>query len=149
PLLRPRHDQVDAPGVHRKVGDAEARYRVDDEDRVVLPGDRRVGADVVQYAGGGLAVLDEHGLRFGMALQRLGDTSGVDGLPERRPQVDRLEAVRAGEVEPAVAELAGADDDHAVAGRERVDDGRFHRPRARARERYHLGARLEELLERR
>src|SRR5215472_16206198 len=29
PLLRARHHQVDAPRVHRQVGNAQARYRVD------------------------------------------------------------------------------------------------------------------------
>ena len=147
-LLRARYHQVDGPGVHRQIGDTEARHRVDDENRVVLAGGRGVRPDVVQHAGRGLAVLHEHRLHLGMALQRLGQPPGIDGLTERRAQIDHVEPVRSGEIEPAVAELPGADDHDAVAGRQRIDDGRLHRARSRARERDHLGGRLEELLER-
>ncbi len=148
PLLRTGHHDIDVPGVHRQIGDAETRDRVDDQDRVVLPRDGGVGSDVVQHAGRGLAVLDEHGLHVGVALERLGDAARVDGLPERSAQVDHVEAVRLGEIEPAVAELPGADHHDAITRGQRVDDGGFHRTRARTGERNDLGARLEELLQR-
>ena len=93
-------------------------------------------------------MLRQHGLHIGLSLQHLGQARGLDRVPERRAEVDDVEPVRPGEVEPAIAELPGAHHRHLVARRERVDDGRFHRAGPRARERHHLGARLEEALER-
>jgi len=78
---------------------------------------------------------------------RLGDPLGGYRIAERRRQVDHVESIRPGDLEPAVAEFPGADHDDAIARRQRVDDRRFHCARPRARERHHLGARLEEPLE--
>src|SRR5439155_25670706 len=55
--------------------------------------------------------------------------------------------VRRRHLEPAVAELPGAHDHDGVAGRERVDERRLHRPGSRARERQHVRGGLEESLE--
>ena len=95
-------------------------------DRLADLGDRR------QAAGRGLVVQHAHRLDLvGLVLAQLGlDRGGIGaGAPVGRDEL-RLEPELGRHVLPQAGELAGLDHQHAVAGRERVDEGGF--PRAGA-----------------
>ena len=146
-LLRRGHDDVDAPRVHLQVRDAKARDGIDDQHRIGGGGRLCVRAHVVEYTRRRFAVLDEHRLHVRVRAQRLGDALGSHRLAVRRRELDDLQPVRLGNGQPALRERARVDDDHTIAGRQRVGHRRFHCAGPRARRREHLLLRLDQALE--
>ena len=133
-LLRAADGDVDAPLVVAVVGRGERRDGVDQEQRRMAGGVDRLAdfGDRRQAAGRGLVVQDADRLdlvRLVLAQVlldhlRVGADAPV-GLDEFRLEADLL-----GHHLPERGELAGLDHQHAVAGRQRVDQRRF--PRAGA-----------------
>ena len=133
-LLRSADEDVDAPGVHVEVRGAEAGDGVDDEQRVVagVAQDLRDAGGAVADASRGLGGLHEDdsgfelegGLDFvkreGLAV---GGGDDVDGAAEVF-----------GQRGPALTELAGGEDENAVAGAGEVGHGGLHGSGARGGE---------------
>ena len=112
--------------VHVEVGGAEAGDGVDDEQGFGASCLEQLGdgGDAVAHAGGGLGGLHEDGAGF--ELERGFDFVEREGLAVGRGDDVDLAAEGLGEGGPALAELAGGEDEHAVAGRGEVGDGGFH-----------------------
>src|SRR5206468_4129795 len=62
-------------------------------------------------------------------------------------QSDGIDAVRLGELSPALAELAAVDDDHRVAPLQEIDERRLHRAGAARGEDEHVLPGLKEILQ--
>ncbi len=90
------------------------------------------GFDVVADAGGGLGGLDEDGA--GLELEGGLDLVEGEGLAVGFLDDVDVAAEGFGESGPALAELAGGEDEDAVAGRGEVGDGGLHGSGARAGE---------------
>ena len=119
-LLGPGDDDVDPPLVLAQLGRAEARDGVDGEDRVVRAGDLGDRGDVVHDAGRGLAQRGEDDLDAVVLAQEAVDLGGVEALAPAGLVADGLRAERVGELDPALAELAGGAGEHGGAGRTRL-----------------------------
>ena len=121
-FLRAADENVDAPGVHVEVGGAEAGDGVDDEQGLGTDIFEQLGdaGGAVADAGGGLGGLHEDDAGF--------ELEGGPDLVEREglavgggDDVDGAAEVF-GEGGPALAELAGGEDEDAVAGAGEVRD---------------------------
>ena len=90
--------------------------------------------------GGGLGVGDEDdpGVRRGGA-----DPCRVERLAPRLLDMGDVGAVGGGQLQPALAEVAGRRDHRPVAGRQQVDHRRLHRVGAGAGDHQHLAGRFE------
>ncbi len=145
-LLRARHDHVHPPLVLRQVDRAQARDRVDGDDRAVVVGDLGQRPHVVDDAGRGLGLGREHGLRrLRHAGERRLEPLRSDRLAPFDVQVGHLAAVGLAQLEPALAELARGGDRDAVAGRDQVGDRRLHRAGPRGGEGEDLVGGLEDV----
>jgi hypothetical protein len=125
-LLRSADEDVDAELVHVDVCGAEAGDGVDDEQGFGVGLLKELGdcAEAVARAGGGFGGLHEDDTGF--EPQR-----GLDGIEREGFAVGRgdeidLAAESLGEAGPSLAELAGAEDEDAVAGRGEIGDGGLH-----------------------
>ena len=146
-LLRARDDDVEAPLVHLQRHRAEARDGVDDDERAGILRDRRERLDVGDDAGRRLRV-DEEDERDGVDRVELGpEIVGRRRLAPRVAELLDLAAVRARHRDPALAERAGRDGQHALAGRAEADDRRLERTRPRAGEEEHVALRPVHLLQ--
>ena len=133
-LLRAGGDDVDPPLVGLERDGAEARDRVDDDERAGRPRGGGERLEVGDDAGGGLGVRQEDGLRAAELLEAGGEVVRARRLAPLVLDGLDVGAVGGGELLPALAERAGGDDDHAVAGRAEVRDGGLHRAGAGAGE---------------
>ncbi len=108
------------------MGGAEAGDGVDDEEGfgLFVLEELADGLDVVADAGGGLGGLDEDGA--GLELERGLDVGEGEGAAVGCGDDVDLAAEGLGDAGPALAELAGGEDEDAVAGRGEVGDGGFH-----------------------
>ena len=150
-LLRAGGDDVDPPLVGLERNGAEARDRVDDDERAGRPRGGGERLEVDDDAGGRLGMRQEDGLRTAELLEAGGEVVRARRLAPLVLDGLDVGAVRRRELLPALAERAGGDDDHAVAGRAEVRDGRLHRPGAGAGEEQDVvrgAAHLPEPLER-
>ena len=146
-LLRAGAGDVDPPGVDLERHGAEARDRVDDDVRTARPRDCGERLHVGDDSGRRLGVGQEDGAgaaRVARASRR--GRRRTAPLPTRSDGLD-LAAVALGELDPALAEAPGGDDDDPVARRAEVRDRRLHRARAGRREQEHVGRRAEDLLQ--
>ena len=129
-LLRPGHDDVEAPRVRLQRHRAEARDGVDDDERAGLARDARERLDVGDDACGRLG-MHEH---CELSPRLLEPRAQVLGTRRLSPCVAKLLdvcAVRGRERRPAVAERTGGDDEDALSRREEVHDRRLERTGSR------------------
>ena len=126
---------------------AEAGDGVDDEEGLGVFGLEELGDafDVVADAGGGFGGLDEDGAGF--ELEGGFDFVEREGLAVGCFDDVDVAAEGFGEGGPALAELAGGEDEYAVAGRGEVGDGGFHGAGAAAGEDDDVVLGADELLE--
>ena len=143
-LLRAGDDDVESPRVRLERHRAEARDRVDHRERARLAGRGRQRLDVRDDARRRLRVHEERDLRARL-LEPRAHVVGLRRLAPRVAQLLHVGAVRAGDRDPAVAELARRDAEHALAGREQVHDRGLERGRARRGEEQDVGARPADL----
>ena len=136
-LLRAADRDVDAPFVVAVVGRGERRDGVDHEQRRMAGGVDRLAdlRDRRQRAGRGLVVQDADRLDLlVLVFAELGfDRLRIDALAPVGGDELRLEAEPLGHLLPQRGELAGLDHQHAVAGRQRVDQRALPRRRCRSR----------------
>ena len=76
--------------------------------------------DGVRDSGGGLVGLHEDGPGVGVLLERGRNRARIDGVAPLDLQGDRVDAVALRQLSPALAELAGVDDDRFVPAAEEV-----------------------------
>ncbi len=145
--MRAADQHVNAPTVHVEVGGAEAGDRVDDEQSVGISFLEQLGdaGYAVADASGGFSSLHEHGA--GLNLERLLDRIEREGFAIGGGDDLDIAAERLTKSGPAFAELAGREDENAVARRSKVRHRCFHRARAGACEQQNVILGADELLE--
>ena len=123
----PPIEYIDTPGIHVDVGGAQAGDGVHHQHRVLaaLLQYFRNARNVVAHAGRGLGGLHKDGA--GLNLERLAHLFQVEGLAIRGADHIDLAAKCLGQADPALAELARRQHQHAVPGRGQVRDRCFHR----------------------
>ena len=116
-LLRAGHDHVQAPGIRLQLRGEHPAYRVDHQQRAVLANDAGDRADVVQDAGRGLVVRDQHGADrpVAVAAQDLRHLPGIDSPAPLDIEALHAGAVGGGNLREAVAESADHHRQHPVA----------------------------------
>ncbi len=132
---------------HVEMRGAEAGDGVDDEQRLGLFVLEEFGDafDVVADAGGGLGGLDEDGAS--LELERGFDLIEREGLAVGHLDDIGVAAEGFDQRGPALAELAGGEDEDAVAGRGEVGDGGLHGAGAAARQDDDVVGGADEVLE--
>ncbi len=128
-LLRAANGDVDAPFIVAIIGGSQRRDRIDQIERRVLGAIDRLAdlGDWREAAGCGLIVQDADRLDLVvLVIAQLGFDRCRVGAD---PPVGRNDFRNAGRISPPCfsmqGELPGLDDQHAVAGRERIDQGAF------------------------
>jgi hypothetical protein len=104
--------------------------------------------DPARHACRRLVVNDEDGLDAPLAIiaEPFRNEVGIDAMsPVSRHEVD-VETEARGHRAPQRREMAGLEHEHAIARRQRVDEGRLPRPGARGRIDEHMATRLEDPL---
>ena len=144
-LLRAGDDHVETPGVRLERDGPEARDRVDDGEGTLLAGRCRDRLQVADDAGRGLRVGEKNCLRAAELLQAAGDVVGGRNLAPGVLERLHLGAVRGGDRAPALAELPGGDDEHALARRAQVRHCGLHRAAPRRAEKQHIAPGAEDL----
>jgi hypothetical protein len=129
PLLRRRHRDIDAPGIHLERHAAERRYRIDHQQRG-MAGGLDGAADrfqIVARAGGGVDLHHHDRLdgMLGVAAQPRFNLIGADRAAPVALQHLDVAAHRAGGVAPADREPAAFQHQHLVAARQHVADHRL------------------------
>jgi len=118
-LLRARHRDVDAPGVHLERHAAERRDRIDHQQRVVAGRAHRLPdrLDVVDHPGRGVDLRDQQRLDLTLAvgLQPRLDRRGLDGAAKVAGQDLDLRPQHARGLAPADREAAAFQHQHLVA----------------------------------
>ncbi|MNV16719.1 hypothetical protein D3C71_1074880 [compost metagenome] len=149
-LLRAGHGHVHAPFVMAVINGPQGRNRVHHQQRGVRGAvDRGAhGGDVAGDAGGRFVMHDTHRLDavlrvFGQART---DHGGVNGMAPVAFHVIHLQPQAPCQLLPQAGEVAGFHHQHAVARRQRIDQRRFPRARARRRKNHHGRLRLEDVL---
>ncbi len=135
-LLRAGHDDVDAPRVHLERDGAQAGHAVDEDERLgtLLPDRRRQLGDRVHDAGRRLVVGQQHGLDGRDRTEAFADLVRRRGIPPLGIELGHVRPVGRGDLGEPVTERADRDAEHAVAGRQRVDDRGLEAAGARARD---------------
>ena len=143
-LLRAGDDDVEAPRIRLAGDGAEARDRVDDDERSRLLRDSREGTHVGDDSRGGLGLHDPDRFRLLLAQPR----AKVVGIRRLAPGVAEhvdVRAERGRHRDPALAEAAGRDHEMALARRDEVRHGRLERAGARGSEEEHVVLRPADL----
>ncbi len=146
-LLRAADEDIDTPGVHVEVRGAEAGDGVDDEEGFGVGVLEQLGdgRDAVADAGRGLGGLHEDGAGF--EVQRGLDFVEREGLAVGGADDVDVTAEGLADAGPALAELAGGEDQDAIAGRGEVGDRGLHGAGAGAGEQDDVVGGADELLE--
>src|ERR1700677_2934776 len=126
-FLRSADKHIDAPRIHIDVRGAEASDGVHHQHRVLaaLLQYVRDARNIVAHAGRGLGSLHEDGTGF--YLERLAHLFQVEGLAIRRADYIDIASESLCQADPALAELARRQHQHAVSRRGQVRNRRFHR----------------------
>jgi hypothetical protein len=82
--------------------------------------------DVVDDAGARLGERGEGDVDLGVLREQAVELGGVEALAPARLVADDVAAVGVGELDPALAELAGRGGEHRLAGAHEVGDGGLH-----------------------
>ena len=146
-LLRAGDHDVEAPLVQLERHGAEARDRVDDDERARLLRDRRERLDVGDDTRRGLGLDEKHERDRLDPGQLERELVGGGCLPPFVAKLLDLAAEGACHGRPALAEIPGRDGEHPLAGRAQVHDRRLEGARARAGEEEHVRLRAVHLLE--
>ncbi len=145
-LLRAADGDVDPPCIGLDLDRADGADSVDDHDSTRVPAHARELAQRVGETGRGLVVREQEQLRLRVLLEHEGEIFGVDRLAPLELEPHDIGAVRRGKSREPLAEVAAQRDDHFVAGRYEVRDGRLETASAGGRQQQQVGGRLEDAL---
>ena len=143
-LLRAGDDDVEAPRVGLAGDGAEARDRVDDDERSRLLRDGRERTHVGDDSGRGLGLHDPDRLRLLLAQARA-EVVGVGRLAPGVAEHVHVRAERGRHRDPALAEAPGRDHEMPLARRDEVRHRRLERAGARGSEEEHVVLRPADL----
>jgi len=130
--LRADHN-VQLPFINVQVCSAKPRDRIHHHQRVGpdFAGKPRYPLRIIPHAGRAFRGLEEDSPDISMLLKCFFHLVERNSFAVRRFYFLNLQAISLAQLQPALSKLAGGSDQHAVARREKVRDGGFHRPRAR------------------
>ena len=146
PLLGRRHRQVHVPRLERQRVSRHAGDAVHDEQRACFAHDLANRGDVVQDAGGRLAVCGEHDPQTWIVPKRFGHDLRVHRLTPGKLMFNHLNPVSPAEVRPARAELSRLHHQGPVPRAEGIGDRGLHHARTRAGQQEHVIRRGKNLL---
>ena len=146
-LLGTGADDVDPPRVHLQRQGAEARDRIHDDVRTRRPDGLRVCLQVRDDAGRRFGVRQQHGAGVAELGELRGDVLRPRDLAPLVAQSGDLAAVPLGDLDPALAERAGGDDEDAAAGSAQIRDGGLHGARPGGGEQQDIGRSPADLLQ--
>ncbi len=145
-LLRSGNDRVQIPVIHLHRVSAQAGDSVHHHQRRMPPAHLAQGLHVLQHAGGGLILHQQHGpgpsLLTGLLQGLLGHC-----LAAGHSHPVHLGAIDLSNQPQSFAELPRVYGHHTLAWREQIDNSRFHGARAGGSERQHRLARAEQRLQ--